>query len=75
MSLIAAGKSCFIIIHLCTLNLQQGVKSGEESAADEHEGAEESKETADEQNEETEAAKQTEEEEPVKEDSVKEELS
>lgn len=53
--------------------ITQGVKSGEESAADEHEGAEESKETADEQNEETEAAKQTEEEEElVTEDSVKE---
>lgn len=52
--------------------ITQGVKTGEESAADEHEGAEESKETADEQNEETEAAKQTEEEELVKEDSVKE---
>ncbi|CAH3134120.1 unnamed protein product [Pocillopora meandrina] len=53
--------------------ITQGVKSGEESAADEPEGAEESKETADEQNEETEAAKQTEEEEElVTEDSVKE---
>lgn len=53
--------------------ITQGVKSGEESAADEHEGAEESKETADEQNEETEAAKQAEEEdELVTEDSVKE---
>ncbi|XP_058952068.2 outer dynein arm-docking complex subunit 4-like [Pocillopora verrucosa] len=53
--------------------ITQGVKSGEESAADEHEGAEESKETANEQNEETEAAKQTEEEEElVTEDSVKE---
>lgn len=51
--------------------IAQGVKSGEENAADEQEGAEDSREPADGDNKETEAVKQTEEEQ-VKEDSVKE---